>query len=506
MKRSATYTAVLLAVLCCTSNAGADMLDPVTGQGPTNPGPLGLTNVYSTRVLHLFTGSLIDPTYDGKAAYGNLIEDSSGNYFGMSSLGGIAPTAGGGNAGGVVFKIDNTGKFSPLVVFNDNMANSSSFSPNSVAPNQVVLGDGGQPTGSLLLSGTKLFGMTQYGGNQDSGIIFSYDLVSKAYVVLHNFTGGSDGGNPYGSLTLSGDGSTLYGMTHAGGSASSPAGTVFSVSTGGASFTTMHSFNSSNRDGAAPTGDLTFYNGTLYGMTPAGGQNSHGTIFSINTTDGGNGTYGYTQMYSFATTNAQNVTGADPQGDLTVVGNRLYGMTLHGGNDGAGHIAQGTIVSFSAPASGNTISSLNLLHTFLGASKNDGANPLGNLTAVGAMLWGMTSAGGGSSSSNYGTVFSINVSDPNINNEKATYAVLHSFGPPTGASDGSGPKGSLTAAVNAQGQVTGLVGMTASGGVGQMGLVFVIPEPSTFALLGFVVANLIFVGCWRRRHAWRQRT
>src|SRR5947209_7436067 len=67
--------------------------------------------------------------------------------------------------------------------------------------------DGGNPSGSLTLSGTKLYGMTAGGGSNNGGTVFSMNIDGSGFALLHSFSGGAY----YGSLTLSG--SVLYGMT-----------------------------------------------------------------------------------------------------------------------------------------------------------------------------------------------------------------------------------------------------------------------------------------------------
>ncbi len=96
--------------------------------------------------------------------------------------------------------------------------------------------------------------MTSGGGVYNHGSVFSYNLTSTAYVILHSFVyGQSDGSVPYGGLTLWG--TTLYGMTYYGGA--NGKGTVFKLDTGGSALTLLHSFGSAANDGAYPYGSLT---------------------------------------------------------------------------------------------------------------------------------------------------------------------------------------------------------------------------------------------------------
>ena len=100
-----------------------------------------------------------------------------------------------------------------------------------------------------------------------------------ADTILHNFTGGtSDGSMPDGSLTLSG--TKLYGMTEAGGSSNT--GALFSMNTDGSSFGLLHSFTGGASDGSTPYGSLTLSGAKLYGMTVGGGSSDTGALFSMN--------------------------------------------------------------------------------------------------------------------------------------------------------------------------------------------------------------------------------
>jgi uncharacterized repeat protein (TIGR03803 family) len=59
---------------------------------------------------------------------------------------------------------------------------------------------GSSPAGSLLkASNGKLYGLTQFGGTANKGVIFSFDLSSSIYQKLYDFTGAS-GAEPTGNL------------------------------------------------------------------------------------------------------------------------------------------------------------------------------------------------------------------------------------------------------------------------------------------------------------------
>ena len=84
---------------------------------------------------------------------------------------------------------------------------------------------------------------------------------------------------PYGGVTLSADGKTLYGITCKGGSAGM--GVVFTQGTDGSGYRVLHTFN--GPDGAGPIGGITLVNGgkKLLGMTLAGGAYGGGVIFRL---------------------------------------------------------------------------------------------------------------------------------------------------------------------------------------------------------------------------------
>jgi uncharacterized repeat protein (TIGR03803 family) len=168
---------------------------------------------------------------------------------------------GGYGVGGVIFKIDLDGSGYALLRHFDQY------------------GGGMYPIGSLTLSGSTLYGMTSAGGgNFDNGVVFRINTDGTEYNAIHAFTGGAGGSSPHGSLTLSG--STLYGMTHAGGSDPinvGGLGVVFQINTDGTGYNVIHTFT----DDGGSWGSLTLSDSTLYGLTGYGGSGGFGTVFSL---------------------------------------------------------------------------------------------------------------------------------------------------------------------------------------------------------------------------------
>ena len=297
--------------------------------------------------------------------------------------------------------------------------------------------DGGQPYGSLTVSGNTFYGMSGNGGSSNHGTVFKVNMDGSGLTVLHSFAGDGLGGHePDANVTLSGD--TLYGMTcFGGGGYGGGGGTVFKVKIDGTGFTVLHAFDGTIANGYRPDGSLTLSNGKLYGMTYAD-LFAISQIFSVNT-DGS----GYTILHTFAGYPSDGYSGP---GSLTLLNGALYGMTYEGG---ASAYNNGTIFKMNIDGSGFTI-----LHSFFGGVA-DGGNPFGSLTLSGGAFYGMTTMGG---TRNQGTVFKINV-------DGSGFALLHSFDN-TFATDGYNPDGSLILSGST------LYGMTLFGGTGGRGTVF----------------------------------
>ncbi|MDP9172674.1 MAG: hypothetical protein M3O30_02255 [Planctomycetota bacterium] len=145
----------------------------------------------------------------------------------------------------------------------------------SVAHSFTGGNDGANANMELIHSGSMIYGLTNSGGMHNDGTIFQFDTTSNVETVLYSFAGGSDGGNPFGSVIESG--SILYGMTAFGGTNNE--GTVFQYDLSDNSETILHSF--SGIDGSYPRSDLLLSAQTLYGTTGGGGTSDFGVLFSL---------------------------------------------------------------------------------------------------------------------------------------------------------------------------------------------------------------------------------
>jgi uncharacterized repeat protein (TIGR03803 family) len=339
---------------------------------------------YTETVLHTFTGGT-----DGATSYAGLVLDAAGNVYGTTSRGGNLHGCGGTGCG-VVFE------FSP---------NSSGGWSETILHNFTGEEDGGEPWTSLIFDAAgNLYGTTYGGGSPNGGgVVFKLSPNGSggwSETVLHTFSGGADGGNPFGTLTFDAVGN-LYGTTTAGGKVDCLCGVVFELSptvSGPWKETLLHTF--SGNDGNTPQAGLVWDTaGNLYGSTVYGGQRfgcdgeGCGVIFELS--PGAGAPWKYTAFHIF--NQNQLARGIYPQGDLLLdsAGN-VYGTGSEGG-------CAGVFFKLSPNSGGWTES---VLHSFsCGNNKDDGSQPSGALVSDSlGNIYGATNLGG---VHNSGTVYKI---------------------------------------------------------------------------------------------------
>ncbi|TAL00501.1 MAG: hypothetical protein EPO07_09580 [Verrucomicrobia bacterium] len=274
------------------------------------------------------------------------------------------------------------------------------FSPLSAFTN----GTGAYPHGGLAISGSKLYGTANDGGRYSSGTVFTTTTNGTTVTNLYNFsdndsTQNSDGANPEAALILSGN--TLYGTAYNGGPSAN--GTIFAINTDGTGFTNLYSFTfknfGTNSDGAHPFAGLVLSGNTLYGTAQMGGATQNGTVFSLST----NGT-GFTTLHNFSTGPGSNSDGANPQAELVLSGNTLYGTAYLGGSFGKGTV-------FAVNLDGSGFTNLHSFTALASGTNSDGANPSGGLLLSGNTLYGTTRNGG---TGGNGTLFSLTLPLPQL--------------------------------------------------------------------------------------------
>jgi uncharacterized repeat protein (TIGR03803 family) len=202
-------------------------------------------------VLHSFAGG----TGDGQLPHYGAMALSGSTLYGA--------TASGGPAGdGTVFKMNTDGTAFGLL---------HSFTVG-------LPGDGAFPEASVVLVGATLYGTTYGGGAAGLGAIFKVNTDGTGFGLVHSFAGGpGDGAQPLSDLLVVG--STLYGTTAAGGA--DALGTLFKVDIDGSNYSLLHSFAGGVGDGSDPEGALILAGSSLYGMTVAGGGSNDGVVYSF---------------------------------------------------------------------------------------------------------------------------------------------------------------------------------------------------------------------------------
>jgi uncharacterized repeat protein (TIGR03803 family) len=223
--------------------------------------------------------------------------------------------------------------------------------------------DGTNPYAGLTQLNGTLYGVTQSGGTNGDGVIYSLSVTGKEKV-LYTITQ-QDGYSSEGDLLAYGG--LLYGTVPVGGNSE---GILYSITTGG-KFTILHRF--SGIDGLNPAAGLMEVGGTLYGTTYQGGAHGVGTVYAADTSGKEHVVYSFGSKSNDATY---------PLCTLTLWKKKFYGTSVGGGtlNDGA---------VFSVTASGDET----VLHSF--GEGSDGKSPGDvNLTPLDDALYGTTTAGG----------------------------------------------------------------------------------------------------------------
>ncbi len=256
-----------------------------------------------------------------------LAQDTQGNIYGTTPLGGFFKCGVYGLGCGTVFKVSPSGQQTILHRFTDGDAN------------------GSEASGLVRDAAGNLYGTT--GGNWGDGAVFKLDSQGHK-TVLYTFKGyPNDGAGPR-DLILDSQGN-LYGLTGGGGARG--AGTIFEISNTGVE-TILHDFGAPGSIGTGLRGTLVRDSaGDLYGVTDRGGDASCqgglgcGVVYKLD--PAGN----YSVLHSF--TGAAD--GESPEGGLALdAASNLYGTTSFGG----GTDACGTVFKLSPSGS------LTVLHTF----------------------------------------------------------------------------------------------------------------------------------------------
>jgi uncharacterized repeat protein (TIGR03803 family) len=299
----------------------------------------------------LYSFCSVSGCFDGGFPVATLVLDASGNLYGTTVSGG---TGCNGSGCGTVFKLDTSGTETVLYRFAGGTT------------------DGCYPYGGVVLDASgNLYGTTsQCGSSKFYGTVFKVD-ASGTETVLHNFTGGSDGGSPMYTSLLRDKKGNLYGVNFGGGS---NGGVLYKLSKSG-TFTVLHAFGPGGKDGFFPYGTPAIdKKGNLYGTTFGADIHNNGVVWKVSQKGK------ETVLHRFRGTD-----GTHPYAGvvLDAKGN-LYGTT----QGGSGGMRNGTVYRL------NKTGALTVLHSF--SPSTDGALSFGDLIQDAAdNLYGTNSEGGG---------------------------------------------------------------------------------------------------------------
>jgi uncharacterized repeat protein (TIGR03803 family) len=296
----------------------------------------------------------------GKAPVARLVNIGDGFLYGVTSAG----TGTAGDPLGTVFKLDPAGGLTKIFALPG-----SGITP--MRPHALTSGE----TNVLHVL-----------GNSPGGI-WRVPLNGDPATNVFNFSNSDDGIFPE-SIIRGADGN-LYGVTHGTSFVDTTPGrqgTIFKIATNGTGFVTLHDCDLPT--GVAPNGAMVQdANGNFYGTMSAGGQNSDGVVFRLESTGVG---FVYSVLHS--------INDHPPLGDLLLASDgRLYGTSRAGGAN-----LYGSVFRINTDGSG-----FQVIHSF---NKTNGSYPeAGLVQALDGNLYGVTSEGG---IGDKGTIFRIDLDLP----------------------------------------------------------------------------------------------
>lgn len=251
-----------------------------------------------------------DGTTNGKSPVGNLTKAADGKLYGMTSDGGNFYM-------GVLFQYDPVNNsYTKKIDFNG--------------------GNGRFPLGSLIsATDGNLYGLTQFGGNYDFGVLFRYNVGSGTITNLFEFSIAT-GRYPQSSLLQASDGK-LYGTTYNGGI--NGVGNIFQYDFVTGIFNVKYEFDASLNGAYSRSALIQANDGKLYGTTEQGGATYDGVLFQYDIV-----TDSYSKKFDFTSA----VSGSSPISTLLQASDgNLYGMTQSGGTNNNGVLYQYNIITSS---------------------------------------------------------------------------------------------------------------------------------------------------------------
>ena len=340
--------------------------------------PHGASSAWTETVLYSFQGG-----NDGALPYSGLVFDEAGNLYGT--------TSGGGNEQ-ACFECGTVFRLAPPATAG------GSWTETVLYTFGVTTTDAAIPYAGLIIDDDgNLFGTTRAGGDSFEGTVFELSAPDDPggnwhERILYSFTGGNDGGLPQGGVVRKSG--ALYGTTIAGGAFGY--GTVFQLTRPGGhgpwSENVLYSFTG-GVDGGEPFGTPVFdRSGRLFGTTATAGNAGCGgigcgTVFQLSPASAG---WSASTLYSFT----GNSDGGSPLSTLIIDrSGALFGTAAIGGNMNQNCNALsnqcGTVFELK-PSSGGWVETT--LHSFNGTP--DGYYPVAGLLFHQGSLYGTASSGG----------------------------------------------------------------------------------------------------------------
>ncbi len=284
------------------------------------------------------TSTVVYSFIDGDKPTGSLLLASNGKLYGSTSFGGsddygiifsidpitevftkhwdLTPTTGGRTRGslmqasnGMLYMttyeggMNGKGTILELDPSTNNLIIRHHFGATASDPTNPMAGE------LIELSNGMLYGTTRFGGNNDDGTIYEYDLSTHTVTKIHDFSSASNGAHPFSSLTLASNG-LVYGLTYEGGPTNG--GVLFAYDVAVDTFQVQEYFSNAGTVGTKPQAALIeAADGLLYGTTSNGGY-----------------------LFAFDT-QTKDVTGINSVGDtrgtmLEASNGNLYGTTYTG--------------------------------------------------------------------------------------------------------------------------------------------------------------------------------
>ncbi len=122
-----------------------------------------------------------------------------------------------------------------------------------------------------------LYGFNGKGGANDDGVLFSFNLNTNIFTTLHSFLRITGGTSNFYTIPIFYN-NTIYGINIYGGSNDS--GTIYKYDLSNNQFQVLYNFENTSIN--KPKGNIVLFNGNIYGAATRGGLDNFGGIFKYN--------------------------------------------------------------------------------------------------------------------------------------------------------------------------------------------------------------------------------